>query len=70
MLLIIIYEPKLSASPGSWNFQSLLPYFKRTETHFDPKANDAVHGKIGMIHNASVSSSGRQYPLKELLRFA
>ncbi|KAF9886875.1 hypothetical protein FE257_010998 [Aspergillus nanangensis] len=55
-----------------WGYQGLLPYFQKTETHFDPHADPATHGLAGPIHNASVSSSSpeRLYPLKEPLRAA
>ncbi|KAL4892737.1 hypothetical protein BDV59DRAFT_179657 [Aspergillus ambiguus] len=56
----------------SWSYEGLLPYFKRTETHFDPNADPAVHGDHGPIHNSSVSSSNsdRKYPLRAPLRAA
>ncbi|KAF4635110.1 hypothetical protein G7Y89_g2998 [Cudoniella acicularis] len=54
----------------SWSYERLLPYFKKTETHFDPDADQ--HGHNGPIHNNSVTSSSpdRKYPLKEPLRAA
>lgn len=56
----------------AWNYKALLPYFKMTETHFDPNVDPTIHGLNGPIHCASISSSGldRTYPLKESLRAA
>ena len=46
----------------------MLPYFKRTETHHDPKTADpSQHGFDGPIHT---TASARQYPLKDLMRQA
>ncbi|PLB50787.1 alcohol oxidase [Aspergillus steynii IBT 23096] len=57
---------------SSWSYESLLPYFKRTETHYDPNADPAVHGTSGPIHNTIVerTSPERKYPLKEPVRSA
>ncbi|KAE8339533.1 hypothetical protein BDV24DRAFT_176032 [Aspergillus arachidicola] len=63
---------KLVGDEG-WSYEGLLPYFKKTETHFDgAKADPAMHGTDGPIHNASVTSSSphRKYPLREPLRDA
>ncbi|CAN9132804.1 unnamed protein product [Alternaria alternata] len=48
-----------------WSYEGLLPYFKRTEKHFDPDADPSQHGHDGLMHTASVSSSGRQFPLRQ-----
>jgi choline dehydrogenase-like flavoprotein len=48
-----------------WSYNGLLPYFKRCEHHFDPIADPSQHGFDGPVHIASVSSSGRRYPLRE-----
>lgn len=55
-----------------WSYDGLLPYFKRTETHFDREASSEQHGFEGPIHTASVTSSdpNRKYPLREPLRAA
>lgn len=60
---------KTVADP-SWSYDGLLPYFKKSETHFDANIDTTIHGTKGPIHNASVSSSSpkRLYPLKEKLR--
>ncbi|KNG48598.1 putative glucose dehydrogenase [Stemphylium lycopersici] len=51
-----------------WSYAGLLPYFKRTEKHFDPTADPSQHGHDGPVHTASVTSSGRQYPLRHDVR--
>ncbi|PSN68092.1 putative glucose dehydrogenase [Corynespora cassiicola Philippines] len=48
-----------------WSYQGLLPYFKRTERHFDTNADPVQHGFDGPIHTASVSASGRKFPLRD-----
>ncbi|TVY73182.1 Oxygen-dependent choline dehydrogenase [Lachnellula suecica] len=50
-----------------WSYNGLLPYFKRTEKHFDTDANPAQHGFDGPIVTASVSSSGRKFPLRDTI---
>ncbi|KAL4732882.1 hypothetical protein BDV11DRAFT_201170 [Aspergillus similis] len=56
----------------SWSYEGLLPYFKRTETHYDPNADLATHGTSGPVYNTIValSSPDRKYPLKEPIRSA
>ena len=53
----------------SWNYEGFLPYFKATETHFEPKGDATMHGMVGPIHTTSVSSSSanRKYPQREQL---
>ncbi|KAF2177453.1 GMC oxidoreductase [Zopfia rhizophila CBS 207.26] len=53
-----------------WSYEGLLPYFKRMERHFDPDGDEVQHGFNGPIHTASISSSGRRYPLREQVRRA
>lgn len=48
-----------------WSYNGLLPYFKRSETHHDPKGDSNQHGFDGPVVTASVSSSGRRFPLRE-----
>lgn len=57
-------------SDQRWSYQGLLPYFKRTEHHYDENGDRTQHGFEGPIHTSSVSSSGRQYPLREITRKA
>jgi choline dehydrogenase-like flavoprotein len=63
-----------------WSYEGLLPYFRKTETHFEVVGADddgaaqqqEQHGFSGPVRTASVSSSseGRKYPLREPLRVA
>jgi choline dehydrogenase-like flavoprotein len=48
-----------------WSYNGLLPYFKRSEKHFDPNADPSQHGFDGPIVTASVSASGRKFPLRD-----
>ncbi|KAF1939276.1 putative glucose dehydrogenase [Clathrospora elynae] len=48
-----------------WSYEGLLPYFKRSEKHFDSGAEPLQHGFDGPVHTASVSSTGRRYPLRD-----
>jgi choline dehydrogenase-like flavoprotein len=48
-----------------WSYNGLLPYFRRSEKHFDADADPNQHGFDGPIVTASVSSSGRRYPLRD-----
>ncbi|OBT48310.1 hypothetical protein VE00_01255 [Pseudogymnoascus sp. WSF 3629] len=48
-----------------WSYNGLLPYFKRSEKHFDPNADPEQHGFDGPVITASVSSSGRKFPLRD-----
>ena len=52
------------ASDDRWNYQGLLPYFRRSEHHFDPSADSGQHGFNGPMYTTSVSTSGRKYPLR------
>lgn len=57
-------------SDRRWSYSGLLPYFKRTEHHYNLHGDPEQHGFDGPIHTSSVSSSGRQYPLREIAREA
>ena len=48
-----------------WSYKGLLPYFKRSEKHFDAAADPEQHGFDGPIVTASVSASGRRFPLRD-----
>lgn len=50
-----------------WSYDGLLPYFKRSEKHFDADSDSAQHGFDGPITTASVSSSGRKFPLRDTI---
>ena len=44
-----------------WSYEEHLPYFRRTEHHYDDTADPQVHGFHGPIH----TTSGRAYPLRD-----
>ncbi|KAI4117591.1 MAG: hypothetical protein LQ345_002222 [Seirophora villosa] len=44
-----------------WAYKELLPFFRRTESHYDPTGDADQHGFHGPIH----TTSGRSYPLRE-----
>jgi choline dehydrogenase-like flavoprotein len=48
-----------------WSYKGLLPYFRRSEKHFDVNADPEQHGFDGPIVTASVRASGREYPLHD-----
>lgn len=50
-----------------WSYEGLLPYFKKSEHHFDPSADPNQHGFEGPTYYTSVSASdpGRCYPLRD-----
>jgi len=48
-----------------WSYKGQLPYFRRSEHHFDPKADPEQHGFEGPMYTSSVTTSGRRYPLRE-----
>ena len=50
-----------------WNYENLLPYFRRSEHHFDPDADPTQHGFQGPMHTSSVTTSGRHYPLRNTI---
>ncbi|KAI9760263.1 MAG: hypothetical protein M4579_001777 [Chaenotheca gracillima] len=53
-----------------WSYKGLLPYFKKTEHHYDPNADPEQHGFDGPIYTASVTSTGRHYPLRDRVKAA
>ena len=48
-----------------WSYGGLLPYFRRSESHFDTKGDTGQHGFDGPITTTSVAASGRKYPLRD-----
>ncbi|KAK8024514.1 hypothetical protein PG993_012580 [Apiospora rasikravindrae] len=48
-----------------WSYAGQLPYFRKSEDWCDPKQNPDQHGLGGPIYAASISSTGRKYPLRE-----
>ena len=55
-----------------WSYDSLLPYFREFETHYDTAADPIQHGFSGPMHTSSVESSHptRKYPFRENIRQA
>ena len=53
-----------------WSYSGQLPYFRRSEHHFDPKADPGQHGFEGPMYTSSVTTSGRQYPLRQTVLWA
>ncbi|RYP69740.1 hypothetical protein DL771_005942 [Monosporascus sp. 5C6A] len=49
-----------------WNYDNLLPYFRMTEEWFHSR-NPEQHGVDGKLRIESTSSSGRRYPLEEVI---
>ena len=47
-----------------WNYENLLPYFKKCQTHHDPQANPEVYGFDGPIHT---TAGARDYPLRKTI---
>lgn len=49
-----------------WSYEGLLPYFRKTETHFTADINHHEHGTDGPIHTTTVTTSSkyRVYPLR------
>ena len=53
-----------------WSYSGLLPYFRKVERYHSTEINTHEHGYEGVIHTQSVSSTSRNYPLREPLRAA
>lgn len=56
------------ADDPRWSYDSLLPYFRKTETHHDRNADQHQHGFSGPIH--STPALNRTYPLTRQLKDA
>lgn len=48
-----------------WSYDSMLPFFKKTETHHKPDVDVALHGISGPIR--TTVTTNRAYPLKHAL---
>ena len=53
-----------------WSYEGFLPYFRKTERHHDANADFNIHGFDGPVVTSSVTSSGRDYPLRQTVRQA
>lgn len=55
-----------------WSYEGLLPFFRKSETFFDAKADPKHHGFDGPITVTAVSASdeNRKYPLREPVKDA
>ncbi|PQE30232.1 glucose dehydrogenase protein [Rutstroemia sp. NJR-2017a WRK4] len=52
-----------------WSYKGLLPYFRKTENYHKPGLN-TQHGYEGPLYTQSVSTTRRDYPLREKVRKA
>jgi choline dehydrogenase-like flavoprotein len=50
-----------------WSYKNMLPYFKKSETHYDPEAGSDFHGFSGPI---ATTAGARIYPLRETFKAA
>jgi choline dehydrogenase-like flavoprotein len=55
----------LQVDDARWSYEGLLPYFKRSEKHFDVNGDREQHAFDGPIHTSSISASGRKFPLRD-----
>lgn len=50
-----------------YSYEGMLPYFIRTEEYPNPIGSPEKHGTGGPLYVASISSTGRHYPLRDKL---
>ena len=55
------------AEDNRWSYKGLLPYFRRTEHHFDPRADPEQYGFDGPIYTTLVALSRRKFPLRDTI---
>ena len=50
-----------------WSYDGMLPYFRKSEHHFNAETDKQQHGFAGPMHYIPVSAShpGRRYPLRD-----
>jgi choline dehydrogenase-like flavoprotein len=53
-----------------WSYAGMLPYFRKTENHHVPYASPEDHGFEGGMYTGTVTSSGRKYPLRDMVKAA
>ncbi|KAK7757945.1 hypothetical protein SLS62_000323 [Diatrype stigma] len=51
-----------------WSYDGLLPFMKKTETFWSDRINSDQHGQKGLARIQSVTSTNREYPLREKVR--
>lgn len=59
----------MSGDP-KWSYDGLLPYFRRSESNYDPNLEAEQHGLEGPVPLVSTASTNRDYPLRSLLQEA
>ncbi|KAF2804349.1 glucose dehydrogenase [Mytilinidion resinicola] len=55
---------------SKWSYNGQLPYFRKVEHTWNASANPEEHGFVGPMWFASVSSTGRNYPLRNTIKSA
>ena len=55
---------------SKWSYKGLLPYFRKIENYHTSDLDVKEHGYEGPVHTQSVSSTGREYPLRDQLKAA
>jgi len=48
-----------------WGYKGMLPYFKRSQKHFNYYVDPEHHGFDGPVTTASVSASGQKHLLRD-----
>ena len=61
---------EMLAGDPKWSYDGLLPYFRKSESHYDPSLEPKQHGLDGPVPFVSTKSTSRDYPLKSLLQEA
>lgn len=51
-----------------WSYDGLLPFMKKTEAFWSDHINSDQHGHKGLAHIQSVTSTNREYPLRQKVR--
>ncbi len=55
---------------SKWSYKGLLPYFRKTEHYHTYDLDVNEHGYEGPVRTQSVSSTGRDYPLRDQIKAA
>jgi len=59
----LVQDPK-------WSYAGFLPYFRKVENYHTRQVNVDEHGYQGPVYTQSVSSTGRDYPLRDQIQAA